>query len=318
MKAFAIDLGGSHAHCALVEDRRVLASRALAVPSGAGLGSMLPQFLQTFHDLAAQAAVPLNGVSGIAVGFCGLVNNRETRVVSTNGKYDDAPSLDLQAWAQTELGLPLFLENDARLALLGEWYAGAAQGIDDVVMVTLGTGIGGVAMIDGRLLTGKHFQAGCLGGHLPVRVAGERCTCGGIGCAESEASGWALPRICRQWPGFASSTLAQQELNFENLFRCADQGDIVATAVRQHCIDVWCANAAALVHAYDPELLVYGGGVMRGAGFLVSRVQEYLAQYAWTPWGKVQVRAAKLGNDAALLGAVPLIAVSGQNIGYVR
>jgi glucokinase len=107
-------------------------------------------------------------------------------------------------------------------------------------------------------------------------------------------------------------------LNFENLFRCAEQGDFVARAVREYCINVWCTNALGLVHAYDPELLVYGGGVMCGANSLVSRVQEYLAQYAWTPWGKVQVRAAKLGNEAALFGAVPLIAVSGQNIGYVR
>jgi glucokinase len=318
MKAFAIDLGGSHAQCALVEDRLILATQAISIDPNASLASVLPAFAQTLRQLALQVETSLDDIAGIALGFCGLVNSRTGRVTSTNKKYEDAPALDLSAWAQAELGMPFFIENDARLALLGEWYAGAAAGFDDVVMVTLGTGIGGVAMIGGRLLSGKHFQAGCLGGHLPVRVGGERCTCGATGCAESEASGWALPRVCLQWPGFDTSLLAHLELNFENLFRCASQGDAVATAVRTHCLDVWSVNAVALVHAYDPELLVYGGGVMRGGQFLLPLLQKYVARHAWTPWGTVQVRAAQLGNEAALLGAVPFIASSGQEIIHVR
>ena len=119
-------------------------------------------------------------------------------------------------------------------ALLGEWYAGSGTSSNDIVMMTLGTGIGGVAMIDGRLLVGKHFQAGCLGGHVAARFDGSPCNCGGIGCAESEASGWALPRICANWPGFESSSLAGVELNFQNLFHAADEGDSVALAVREH------------------------------------------------------------------------------------
>ena len=173
-------------------------------------------------------------------------------------------------------------------------------------------------MIDGRLLIGKHFQAGCLGGHLPVRFDGERCTCGAIGCAESEAAGWSLGRICHGWPGFAASILADNDLNFENLFRCAEAGDAVALGVREHCLKVWAVNAVALIHAYDPELLVYGGGVMRGGDVVLKYVQDYVMRYAWTPWGQVQVRAAVLGNDAALLGAVPLIAQSERSKAHVR
>jgi glucokinase len=183
-----------------------------------------------------------------------------------------------------------------------------------VVMFTLGTGIGGVAMMDGKLLQGKHGQAGVLGGHVPVNVNGRRCTCGGLGCAESEASGWALPILCSDWPGFASSAMAGKPTNFERLFTCAAAGDRVAKEIQLHCLKVWGATAAAAIHAFDPELLVYGGGVMKSAEVIIPFIQDYVNRYAWTPWGKVRVRAAQLGNDAALLGVIPLFSKENDGV----
>src|SRR5258706_6097009 len=135
-------------------------------------------------------------------------------------------------WSRQDFGLPLRIENDARMALLGERYAGAARGFDDVVMTTLGTGIGGAAMIGGTLIRGKHAQAGCLGGHLPVLFNGRTCTCGNIGCPEAEAAGWSIPAVSSDWPGYADSDLGKGELgNFEKRFRYAAEEDAVATAL---------------------------------------------------------------------------------------
>ncbi len=308
MKALAIDLGGTHATCAIVEDRSVLAVEVVATDAGGGLKSLLPVFARTFRSLAAGARVNIEDCGGLSFSFCGLVDARTARVVSTNQKYDDAPALNLPQWAQQELGLPLRLENDARMALLGERYAGAARGFDDVVMTTLGTGIGGAAMISGRLLRGKHAQAGCLGGHLPVSFQGRTCTCGNIGCAEAEASGWALPLVAREWPGFARSALAREpSVNFEALFRLAGQNDPVARALRDRCLAVWAADAVGLIHAYDPEVLIFGGAVMKSANVILPFIQAHVEKHAWTPWGKVKVRAAELGNNAGLLGAIPLL-----------
>ncbi|HEY4378714.1 MAG TPA: ROK family protein [Acidobacteriaceae bacterium] len=307
MRALAIDLGGTHANCAIVDGGKIIRSQITATNGSTDLVPLLPSLVEILKGLAERENIPLDCFAGLAFGFCGLVNGAECRVISTNAKYQDAPNLDLQTWTREQFNLPLYIENDARMALLGERYAGAAVGFDDVVMVTLGTGIGGAAMIGGQLLIGKHFQAGCLGGHLPVRLEGRRCTCGGGGCAESEAAGWSLPELCRTWMAFDSSALAQEEINFETLFRCADAGDVVSKAICNHCRKVWATNAIALIHAYDPELLVYGGGVMCGGDHIVTYLQDYVAHNAWTPWGKVQVRASQLGNDAALLGAIPLI-----------
>src|SRR5690348_12305859 len=155
MKILAIDLGGTHATCALVEGREILARETIDLPESETLANTLSLLAEPLERL--QTAAP---AEAIGFGFCGLVDSRHTRIADTNGKYTDAVSLDLSQWAKKRFGLPLRLENDARLALLGECYAGAAQNETDVVMFTLGTGIGGVAMIGGHLLRGKHDQAG--------------------------------------------------------------------------------------------------------------------------------------------------------------
>jgi len=308
MKALAIDFGGTHATLGVVEDRSLLASETIDTHRAKSMAAILPRVADSFPALARQACTRLEECAGVSVGIAALVDSRIGRVVSTNVKYEDSKDIDLGAWSRETLGLPLRIENDARMALLGEFYAGAARGFTDVVMMTLGTGIGGAAMIEGKLLRGKHAQAGCLGGHLPTLFNGRRCTCGAIGCAESEAGGWAIPGLVKEWPGIASSALAQYaEVAFKELFEEADRGDEIAITIRDRCLQIWAVDAVALVHAYDPEIIVIGGGVMKSADVIIPYVQSYVQKHAWTPWGKVQVRPAELGNNAALLGAIPLL-----------
>ncbi|MBZ5653847.1 MAG: ROK family protein [Acidobacteriia bacterium] len=308
MKALAIDFGGTHATCGLVEDRALLSCETVDTDRARSLASVLPTIAETFHKLAQRQSLSMQDFAGIAVGFAGLVDSRTGRITATNGKYEDATAIDLDAWSRKTLGIPLRIENDARMALLGEFFAGAASGFTEVVMMTLGTGIGGVAMIEGKLLRGKHAQAGCLGGHLPVLFTGRICTCGAIGCAEAEASGWSLPLVVKDWPGVEHSALSKHtEVGFKELFEESARGDSVAVAIRDRCLNIWAADAVGLVHAFDPEIIVIGGGVMKSADVIIPYVEQYVQKYAWTPWGKVQVRAAALGNNAALLGAVPLL-----------
>lgn len=306
MKALAVDLGGSHATCALVENRGILASRTVVADRAIGLKPLLPLLASTLKAIRTEACNA--NPTGVVFSFCGIVDYVQGRILSTNAKFDDAPSLDLVAWCREELALPLKMENDARLALLGEWYAGAARGCGDVVMITLGTGIGGAAMSEGRLLRGKHSQAGCLGGHLPVDFEGRLCSCGAIGCAEAEASSVSLPEVCRSHPGFASSALATETpVTFERIFHHQARGDRVARDIADRCLRVWAATVVGLIHAYDPELVIVGGGVMKSAPQILPFLQEYVRRHAWTPWGKVSVANAALGNNAALLGAIPLL-----------
>jgi glucokinase len=306
--AIGIDLGGSHATIALVKGDQILGSRRVSLDSKQPLRPALAVFAEAIRKLLRELKMDAADCEGVALGFCGLADARIGRVISTNKKYEDAPSIDFDAWSRQEFGLRFGIENDARMALLGERHAGAARGCDNVVMITLGTGIGGAAMIEGKLLRGKHAQAGCLGGHLPAKVGGRPCTCGAIGCLEAEASGWSLPLLAREWPGFSTSKLAGLDnIDFKMLFEMADVGDRVAVEILDYCLKVWATGAVGLIHAYDPELIVIGGGVMRSAAVILPYIQGYVKQHAWTPWGKVEVVAAQLGNDAGLFGAIPLL-----------
>jgi glucokinase len=307
MIALAVELGGTHCVGAVVENDRIIAKAAIASSGADRLSTTLQRAGHVLRTLAESCSVDMDSCAGVSIGFCGLVDGRARRIVSTNLKYDDAPDVDLAAWAQQTFGLPVAVENDARLALLGERFAGAARGFDDIVMMTLGTGIGGATMMEGRLLRGKHFQAGCLGGHLPMNPRGRPCSCGATGCAESEASTYALPGLLPTVPGFRESVLAHSEkLDYETVFAAADSGDEAARKIIAHSVEVWSALVVGLIHAYDPELIVVGGGVMRRAGEIMPALRERAAT-AWTAWGKVELRQAECGSDAALLGAIPLL-----------
>lgn len=306
MKAISIDLGGSHATLAVVEDKSILASREIPLDSSARLLPVLPVFKTIIFELLAEAATPVEHCIGLALGICAMTDGQ--RVVSTNGKFEDAPGIDFHAWCRTDFGIPFAMDNDARMALLGEWYAGAAQGAKDVVMITLGTGIGGAVMAGGKLFRTSQVQGGCLGGHIPAQFMGRKCTCGGLGCMEAEASGWSLPLIAKDWPGFRESPLAKVEvINFRALFELARAGDRVSIEIRDRCLQVWACGTVGLIHAFGPERVVLGGGVMRSRDIILPCIQEYVRKYSWTPSGEVLVVAAELGSDSALLAAVPLL-----------
>jgi len=278
LKVLAADFGGSHATCAIVDDRTLIASEEIAAVDQETFATMLGRVATTFERLTRRESISFKDCKGIALGFAGLVSTKAGRVLSTNSKYEGAPEIDVAEWSRQLFDLPLRIENDARMALLGEVYAGAAQGSTDVVMMTLGTGIGGVAMIEGKLLQGKHSQAGCLGGHIPVLFTGRPCTCGAIGCAESEAAGWSLPLVIAEWPEASQSSLAKySKVGFKELFSEASAGDQVAAAIRDRCLKIWSATAVGLVHVYDPDIIVIGGGVMKsGSSSLLVRPSDHI------------------------------------------
>ena len=307
----AVEVGGGHTTCALVDGSRVIDKTLVD-----GVSTSLVRTLETVEvgvrTLLAGAGVKSEDCVGVSVAFCGIVDAESGRVVGTpQGKFEDAGEIDLPGWSREAFGLQLRLENDARQALLGERWAGVARGFRDVALITLGTGIGGAAMVDGRLLASRHHQAGVIGGHIPVNIDGRACRCGGSGCAEAEASTWALPSICADWGGFAESSLAREErIDYATLFRHYDAGDAVATAVLERSCDVWATLAVTLIHAYDPEVLVLGGAVMRRSEDVLPRIRTRVYDRVWTPGRTVRIEPAALGDDAPLYGAIPLLGLA--------
>ena len=302
-RAIAIDVGGSHLRCGLIGDEGILRVLDHPISPRSRLAPVLPVLERQVADLARN-----EGCCAIAISFPGIVT-RDGKVLSTpRGKFEDASDIDLAGWAKERFGLRLVMENDARMALLGEHAAGAAQNCMDVVIVMLGTGVGSAVMIHGALLRGAHFQAGCLGGHIPARFDGRPCICGAIGCVEAEASTWALDAIARELQSDGEGNLPlPSQLDFATVFGRSAAGDSFMTEVRDHCLRVWSAGIVGLIHAYDPSVVVLGGGVMASADQIIPVFNSYIERHAFTWWGKPQVRTAQLGPDAALIGAWPLL-----------
>jgi len=198
------------------------------------------------------------------------------------------------------------MDNDARGALLGEWMFGAAKGCRNVVMMTLGTGVGTAVICQGRPLVGPNFSAGILGGHIIVHSGGRRCTCGAVGCLEAEASGWALSAIVQSRADRRDSALSDCEpLGLKELFLHAVRGDALARELRDRFVTLWGEAIVSYVHLFDPEKVVVGGGLMQDAEVLVS-FRRTVQQLAWRRNGEVPIVAACYPNDAGLLGAAAL------------
>jgi glucokinase len=304
----AIDLGGTFIKIGLLQNGELIERREVPAQSASGLKNQLPALESEINQLLLVHQIQKEDVLGIGFSFAGLVDSIANRILSTNQKYDDGPETDLVGWAREKWNWPLFALNDARMALLGEWQHGAGKGCTDLVMITLGTGIGSAVLVGGELLIGKHFQAGNLGGHSVVNHKGTVCTCGNVGCVEAEASTWRLPSLLKEHPEFAGSAVKNEEvLDFRAMFHHAGNNDKVAKEVLDHCLSGWAAGIINMIHAFDPEVIVLSGGIMKSSAVILPALQEKVNRLAWTPWGKVKLVEAKHPDSAALYGADYLV-----------
>lgn len=296
-----IDLGGTRIKLGLVEEERIVARRDFMAQSALGIARCLPRLEEAVDSMMRERGVAK--IDGVGLSFPGLVDVDSCRVVSTYGKYDDAKEVDLRQWTQRKWGAPLFMDNDTRMATVGEWRYGAAKECDDVVMMTLGTGIGTSAILQGRIVRGKHFQAGCMGGHFIVDLHGLACSCGGRGCVEAHSASWSIDRQARADALFGQSLLAEcPAIGYKELFDAARRGDALACRIRDTSLHVWSAGIVSLIHAFDPEVVVLGGAVMNSRDEVLPSVRAFVDRYACTPWGRVRVEASALMDDAAILG----------------
>ena len=299
-----IDLGGTRVKIGLVQDDTIISKVVMPALSASGLAVSLPVIAKHINQLLYGNGITADCLRGISLGFPGLVDPFQKKVLSTNAKYDDAFSVDLESWVKEQWNVPFFIDNDARMAAVGEWKFGAGKDTDNLVVMTIGTGIGTSVILEGKLLRGKHFQAGCLGGHISVQYNGRQCSCGNIGCVEAHAATWSIKQRIKEDKNYLQSTLsAKPVLDFEALFAAAEDEDALAFTVQQECLDIWSAAVVNLVHAYDPEVVVIGGGVMNKKEKVLPHITEQVHKHAWCPWGTVAIRSTELLSNAGILGA---------------
>lgn len=286
----AVDLGGTNIKLGLVDADVVVAMAHLPAKAQAGLAAQLPLIEAQLEGLCAEAGLKREAVEGIGMGFPCLIDRARRRITSTIDKYSDATKVDLPRWSREALGLPLLIDNDAVAAMVGEWQYGAGGRANNVAMLILGTGVGSAVVLEGRVVRGSHDAAGILFGHNTVDLNGERCICGNVGCVEAVASTWAVQR---RWG---------PEADLAWLF--ADGEDPERGAQRSHVLRVWGAALVNLVHAFDPERIVVGGGAMGSRDKILPEMTAYVSEHAWRPSHAepLSIVPARLGDAAALVG----------------
>ena len=273
--AIGIDIGGTRIRAARVCDGRIEAHASAA--SARDPAAVVARCLQ----LAAE--VRTTGVTALGIGVPGRVHARTRQVLS--GGYVDLSGLDFAREMETATGLPVTVDNDASMALLGEVLRGAARGAANVVMLTIGTGIGGAVMDDGRILRG----AGAAGqlGHLCIDPLGRTCVCGKIGCVETVSSGTAFG-IHLAEAGLPAAT------RIEDLLA---RSDGIARSVMQAWAGPLRMAIDTLVATFNPDCVVLGGGAGAAA---VAALQTLPPRPSWFD---APVRRADLGDDAGVIGA---------------
>lgn len=304
MYYIGIDLGGTVIKIGLIFRGQIIACDRLDANSKIGLRSRLDSMAQVIDSFLRNHNVLPNDLGGIFLAFPGIVDVSKKRAVSTNAKYNDAPDVNLEEWCLMNWNVPFAIDNDARAALVGEWKLGVARDKKNVVMMTIGTGIGTGVIIEGRLLYGQHYRAGSLGGHLIVDYRGRRCTCGNIGCVEAYGSSYFLPQIIAE-NSRLKSEFRQEAVNFsfKELFELASVGNVEARKTVEDCMDVWSAAIVNYIHAYDPQMVILGGGVMKSEKQILPYIRTRVNDLAWCPNEKVEIVSSVLGDNAALLAA---------------
>ena len=302
MYCVAIDLGGTFIKVGLIKNNELSDFRSIPAHRERFVDN-INSIEITINSLLYKWNVKMEDLYGIGLAFPGMVNPLEKKVVSTNSKYDDAVNVDFSSWVYDNWRTSFIIDNDARLAVVGEWKFGSGMKNRNMVMMTIGTGIGTGVVLDNRLINGSNYNAGSLGGHIIVDYRGRRCTCGNIGCVEAMASSFFLTDIIKCNLNLSNSFREKAiDYDFKKLFSLMQSGNRDAEIVCKECMDVWSAAIINYIYAYDPEVIVLGGGIMRSADIIIPYIEEKVHKLVWSSGDKVKIKPSLLGDNAALFG----------------
>ena len=301
-----IDAGGTTIKLGLVDNQQNI-NHTLDIPTAFEFLQAVQDIAEAVKTLIAQAGLRLSDLPFIGIGVPSAVRPDTGRVVLANNTgWVDAP---MKEELEARLNIPVRIANDADCAIAAEAAAGAARGQKNVLMITLGTGVGGAMLLDGHLFSGCD-DMGMEVGHMPLFADGWPCTCGAVGCLEAYASATGLIALgmeeAGKHPGSALHKAAQSgPLDGRIIFKLAESGDEAALLVVD-TYSKWLAQGlGGLINIFRPNLVLLGGGISHAGDFLFDRVRALMPQFvlAYKEIGGPQLAPALLGNPAGILGA---------------
>ena len=301
MLYIGIDLGATSAKVGVVDESgRILCKSSCKTGIERGFEPIAADMAETCRRVVRESGHTLEEIVAVGVGIPGE-QNRKTGLVAfcNNLGWVNVPLMER---LQTALGIPVYVDNDANVAALAESAFGASKDVATSILVTLGTGIGGGIIENGRLIQGRRGIGGEIG-HYIINFDGVECPCGNRGCFERYGSTGALVRRFTENVALLEKLgVPAEDVNGKVIFDHLDDADVSATV--NSWIDSIAFGIIGLVHIFNPEMVLIGGGISREDEHFIRPLREKILNGAMEQFAKdLEVEAAALGNNAGLLGA---------------
>jgi glucokinase len=306
-----LDVGGTTMKAGVVDDHgRPLDSVSLPTEAFRGQEFGLERMCETIREAVKVAGLSMDDIAAIGVATPGLMDIPAGLILDPPNlrPWRNVPVRDHVARA---FGKPTAFQNDANAAALGEHWAGAGQGVASLVFFTLGTGVGGGIVVDGKVLEGRHSHGGELG-HVKIEMTNPRqCGCGRYGCLEAYASATAVVKrtheLLNEEAGRSALHERRQrhgELTARDVFEAAAAGDELAGRIVEQTAYYLAIGAMNAMHTIDPDMVVFGGGMTAAGEPFLERIRHHVRELAFpVPAEHTQIRYARLGTDAGFIGA---------------
>ncbi len=310
LPVLAIDLGGTKILTAIISNEgQVMAREYCLTLSGEGPQPVIKRILSAIDHILSQINIDLSQLDSISIAAAGAIDFKKGLITLSPNLpgWHDVPLRDI---VKEKYKVKTFLINDASAAALGEHHFGVGQGVNNLILLTVGTGIGGGIIINGRLYSGASGSAGEIG-HMTIDINGPRCNCGNTGCLEAFASGTAMAKEAKRRIGKGEkSSLTEivggkvEDITAEKVSIAAQGGDSLASEVILKAATYLGIGLANLVNIFNPEMIIIGGGIAKMGDLLLNPARQVVKERAFQlPDQAVQIVPAQLGDDAGVLGA---------------
>ena len=306
---FGIDIGGTTVKCGLFLTTGELCEKwEIKTRTEDGGKAILPDVAAAIQAKMKEKGIAKEQVTGVGVGVPGPVVKEREVTVAVNLHWGHTMLADE---LETLLGgIPVKVGNDANVAALGEAWKGAAAGAKNVIMVTLGTGVGGGIILDSRIISGSHGAGGEIGHAAVQHDETEKCNCGNRGCLEQYASATGIVRVAKrvmEATDEESVLRGFSRLSAKNVLDAYKEGDKLAAKVMDEVGEKLGSALAVFACVVDPEAIVIGGGVSRAGQPLIDCIEAHYKKYAFSACKETPIILAKLGNDAGIYGSARMV-----------
>lgn len=304
---FGIDVGGTTVKIAFFDqDGQMLSKWEIPTNTQNKGCAILPDIAASIKEYLTKENIPSEQIIGLGIGVPGPVNEQGVVNKCINLGWS---VLDLHTELSKLTGFPVKAGNDANVAALGECWKGGGQGTKNMVLATLGTGIGGGIVVGGKLIEGAHGAGGEIGHIIVNKQETEPCSCGNYGCIEQYGSATGVVRLAKRYLNShdeSSSLRTLERITCKDVFDAAKAGDSAALAITDQMYDLMGQFLACTCAVADPEVVVLGGGVSKAGQILVDGIQPYFYKYSFHACHETKLTLATLGNDAGAYGAFKL------------